>query len=532
MQFGLSDKICYCSDMEQIDAFKSPLAQEGGRREPDPCIMVIFGASGDLTGRKLIPALYNLAHDGLLPLHFACVGFARREKSHESFREEVHKDLQEHSRTQPVDASIWESFNNQIYYVQGNFDDDQAYQHLKSELEQLDKRLGTAGNRLFYLSVPSSNFTTIISKLHKNGLVSPTGLSNVGNTPWTRVIIEKPFGRDLQSAKALQTEISQYLKEEQVYRIDHYLGKETVQNLMVFRFANSLFESVWNYKNIDRVEITVAEEQGIGTRGHFWEETGLLRDIVQNHAMQLLTLTAMEPPANLSADAVRDEKVKVLECIRPINLQRFNDHVVRGQYGEGFIQGDPVCGYRQEKDVDPNSSVESYVALQLFVDNWRWAGVPFFVRGGKRLPKRVTEISIIFKDAPGFLFKGVQERFAANVLSIRIQPNEGTSLTVNCKVPGMQTTIQPVNMDFRYGAFFGGTPPEAYERLILDCMAGDPTLFARSDEALNSWSLFTPVLERWAEQPAADFPNYAAGTWGPEAADIMIAKTGRSWRLL
>jgi glucose-6-phosphate 1-dehydrogenase len=511
----------------------NPLQEpQRGRREPDPCIMVIFGASGDLTGRKLIPALYNLGREGLLPMHFACVGFARRPKTDESFREEIHQDLERYSRTKPLDPNVWQGFSQQLAYFQGNFDDDASYVQLKDYLALLDARLGTKGNRLFYLSVPASHFTTIIAKLHRNGLISSTGLSNDQGSPWTRVIIEKPFGRDDLSARELQREIAQYLLEDQVYRIDHYLGKETVQNLLVFRFANSLFEAVWNYKHIDHVEITVAEEQGIGTRGNFWEETGLLRDIVQNHAMQLLTLTAMEPPANLSADAVRDEKVKVLECIRPFDMSRFNDLVVRGQYGPGFINGQPVAGYRQEANVSPESSVETYAALQFYVDNWRWAGVPFFVRGGKRLPKRVTEISIVFKDAPGFLFRQTQARIATNVLSIRIQPDEGISLTIDCKVPGMQTSIQPVKMDFRYGSFFGGTPPEAYERLILDCMAGDPTLFARSDETLKSWELLTPILQRWEEQGAMDFPNYAAGTWGPEAAESMLRKSQRSWRLL
>jgi glucose-6-phosphate 1-dehydrogenase len=512
---------------------QNPLQEpQRGRREPDPCIMVIFGASGDLTGRKLVPALYNLAREGLLPMHFACVGFARRPKTDEEFRNEINGDLGKYSRTKPVDPQVWSSFAQQLYYFQGNFDDDNAYIQLKAYLAAMDARLSTKGNRLFYLSVPASHFTTIVAKLSQHGLVSATGKSDSEAGSWTRVIIEKPFGRDDQSAKSLQSEIGRYLLEEQVYRIDHYLGKETVQNLLVFRFANSLFEAVWNYKHIDHVEITVAEEQGIGTRGNFWEETGLLRDIVQNHAMQLLTLTAMEPPANLSADAVRDEKVKVLECIRPFDMSRFNDLVVRGQYGPGFINGQPVIGYRQEANVPSESSVETFAALQFYVDNWRWAGVPFFVRGGKRLPKRVTEISIVFKDAPGFLFRQSQQRIATNVLSIRIQPDEGISLTIDCKVPGMQTSIQPVKMDFRYGSFFGGTPPEAYERLILDCMIGDPTLFARSDETLKSWELLTPVLQRWEEQGAIDFPNYASGTWGPESAEAMIRKTGRNWRLL
>ncbi|MFZ4099082.1 MAG: glucose-6-phosphate dehydrogenase [Chlamydiia bacterium] len=519
--------------MQPPTSLPNPLQEpQNGRREPDPCIMVIFGASGDLTGRKLLPALYNLQRESLLPMHFACVGMARRPKTTDQFREEIKGDLGRFSRTQPVDNTVWDAFSQQISYFQGNFDDDDSYVKLKSYLEQIDQQQNTKGNRLFYLSVPASHFTMIIAKLSQHGLITPPHRYASDTGPWTRLIIEKPFGRDEASAVLLQEEISQYLSEEQVYRIDHYLGKETVQNIMVFRFANSLFEAVWNYKHIDHVEITVAEEQGIGTRGAFWEETGFLRDIVQNHAMQLLTLMAMECPANFSANAIRDEKVKVLECIRPIDMNHFNDYVVRGQYGPGFINGNPVRGYREEDKVDPQSGMETYCAVQFFVDNWRWAGVPFFVRGGKRLPKRATEISIVFKDAPGFLFRSSAGSMAANVLSIRIQPDEGIAFTMNCKVPGMTTTIQPVKMDFRYGTFFGGTPPEAYERLLLDCMIGDPTLFARGDEALTSWKLLTPILERWAEVPAQDFPNYAAGTWGPEAADRMIQRTGRHWRLV
>lgn len=508
----------------------NPLQELPARKEADPCLMVIFGASGDLTARKLLPALYNLEREGLLPIHFGCMGVARRPKTNESFREETFSHLESFSRIQPIDLSVFDRFQEQLFYFQGNFQEEAAYIGLKKALQELDQKLGTLGNRIFYLSVPASYFTTILEQLHRHGMISK---GNSGDaTPWTRIIIEKPFGHDLASAQQLQSELDRFLTEEQIYRIDHYLGKETVQNLLVFRFANALFEAVWNSKYINHVEITVAEDAGIGTRGAFWEETGLLRDIIQNHAIQLLTLTAMEPPANLSAEAVRDEKVKVLQCLRPIDMSRFNEYVVRGQYGAGFIHGTSVPGYREEANVQPNSSVETYVALQLFVDNWRWAGVPFFVRGGKRLPKRATEITIVFKESPNYLFVESQRAVQPCILSIRIQPDEGIALTINCKVPGAQTIIQPVKMDFRYGSFFGSSSPEAYERLILDCMSGDATLFARSDEALASWKLLTPVLERWAEQPAIDFPNYAAGTWGPEASNLMIERTGRRWRLL
>ena len=330
----------------------------------------------------------------------------------------------------------------------------------------------------------------------------------------------------------MQKELLRFLKEEQIYRIDHYLGKETVQNILVFRFANLLFESVWNNRYIDHVQITVSEDQGIGTRGAFWEEAGLLRDIVQNHMMQLLSLVAMEPPVSLGANAIRDEKVKVLKAIRPMQGDDFKNSVVRGQYGPGYINAEPVPGYRQEKNVSPTSDVETFAALRLHIDNWRWAGVPFYLRAGKRLPKRSTVITIVFKDPPGVLFQQPNNPNEPNTLALRIQPDEGTSLKINCKVPGPMSPIQPVKMDFRYGAYFGTSPPEAYERLILDCIAGDNTLFAREDEAFNSWRLFTPILEYWAANKAENFPNYQSGTWGPKAADELLTRDNRKWRLV
>jgi glucose-6-phosphate 1-dehydrogenase len=349
---------------------------------------------------------------------------------------------------------------------------------------------------------------------------------------WSRIIIEKPFGHDLDSAKALQKELMRYLREDQIYRIDHYLGKETVQNILVFRFANALFESMWNNRYIDHVQITVAEDIGIGTRGAFWEEAGMLRDIVQNHMMQLLSLVAMEPPVSLAADAIHDEKVKVLQAIRPFQQEDFTTSCIRGQYGPGFINGEPVVGYTQEKNVSPTSHVETYAALRLYIDNWRWAGVPFYLRGGKRLPKRATEIAIIFKDPPGVLFQHHNKRNEPNVLSLRIQPDEGTGLKINCKVPGPSLPIQPVKMDFRYGSYFGKSPPEAYERLIQDCILGDNTLFAREDEVLFSWQLLTPLVNYWLNTPQADFPNYQSGTWGPKAAEEMMARDKRKWRIV
>lgn len=497
-------------------------------RTIEPCIVVIFGATGDLTGRKLSPALYNLGREGMLPPNFATVGFARREKTHQQFRDEIKEDVNAFSRVKPIDETFWKNFQEKLFYHRSEFDNDEGYQALNTFLKELDTKLGTRGNRVFYLSVQPKFFPIIIQKLKENGLI----YDSKDKDHWSRVIIEKPFGHDSDSAAHLQQEIAKYLDESQTYRIDHYLGKETVQNLLVFRFANSIFESLWNYKHIDHVQITVAEEIGIGTRGHFFEEEGLLRDIVQNHMMQLLSLVAMEPPVSLSASAIRDEKVKVLQSIRPLSSSDFEKTVIRGQYGPGFINGKEAIGYRQEKDVSPTSNVETYLALRLFIDNWRWAGVPFYLRGGKRLPKRGTEIAIIFKDAPGVLFQQGGKKHDPNILAIRIQPDEGISLKINCKVPGPSSPIQPVKMDFRYGSYFGGSPPEAYERLIWDCIQGDSTLFARADEVEQSWNIYTPLLKYWAANGASNFPNYASGSWGPEAADKMIEQDKRSWRIL
>ncbi len=499
------------------------------KRNIDPCILVIFGATGDLTGRKLAPAIYNLGKEGMLPANFACVGFARREKSHEQFRNELFDEIGKHSRTGPVDQPFWKNFQEQIFYHQSEFDSDEGYEKLSAFLKQLDSRYTTRGNRVFYLSVQPKFFPIIIEKLAKHGL---TYNAHEVKDKWSRVIIEKPFGHDLESATSLHAEIAKYLSESQIYRIDHYLGKETVQNILVFRFANSIFESLWNYKHVDHVQITVAEDIGIGSRGHFFEEEGLLRDVVQNHMMQLLSLVAMEPPISLSADAIRDEKVKVLQSIRPFNPEDFEKSAIRGQYGPGFINGEKVVGYREEQDVNPESNIETYLALRLFIDNWRWADVPFFLRGGKRLPKKGTEIAIIFKDAPGVLFNQHGKKNEPNVLAIRIQPDEGISMKINCKVPGPSSPIQPVKMDFRYGSYFGGVPPEAYERLIWDCILGDSTLFARIDEVESSWIFFTPILKYCSEHPQTDFPNYASGSWGPKKADEMIEMYNRSWRLL
>lgn len=507
-----------------------PLEEVGvSSRFIDPCILVIFGATGDLTARKLLPAIYNLAREGSLPSQFAVVGFARREKSHEQFRHEIKEAINKFSRVKPVDKTIWKNFEQQIFYHRSEFDDQQGYESLNTFLEELDGKIGTKGNRVFYLSTQPRFFTTICEKLHAAELIYD---ENAIYDKWSKIIIEKPFGHDLKSAHDLQNELLQFLSEDQIYRIDHYLGKETVQNLMVFRFANSLFESLWNNRYIDHVQITVSEEIGIGRRGAFFEEAGLLRDIVQNHMMQLLSLVCMEPPVSLNANAIRDEKVKVLQALRPFTQDDFKTSIVRGQYGQGFVGGEPVKGYREEDNVNPKSNIETFVALRLFIDNWRWHGIPFYMRAGKRLPKRATEIAIQFKHPPGVLFQEHEKQHEPNVLAIRIQPDEGTSLKINCKVPGPGSPIQPVKMDFRYGSYFGMSPPEAYEKLILDCMIGDSTLFAREDEVFNSWHLLDPVLTEWNQAKANCFPNYQAGTWGPQAADDMIARDGRKWRVL
>lgn len=506
-------------------AFINPLLDVSRQQKnAEPCILVIFGATGDLTARKLIPALYNLAREGQLPTHFACVGFARRDKSHIDFREEMEEAVTEFSRKKPIDQNVWSSFKEQLYYHRSTFDDDKGYEDLKTFLATLDEKFGTKGNRVFYLSTQPSFFSLIIEKLSKHQLLSDTD-------PWTRVIIEKPFGHDLESAKILQEEITHHLKENQIYRIDHYLGKETVQNILIFRFSNPIFEAIWNNHHIDHVQITVAEEIGIGTRGHFFEEAGILRDIVQNHLMQLVSLVAMEPPTSFEANAIRDEKVKVMQSLRPIPKDQIDTFALRGQYTKGYINGEEVAAYTQETDVSPDSQIETFMAMELFIDNWRWAGVPFYIRAGKRLPKRATEISITFKEAPGFLFQSHQSHIDQNILVIRIQPDEGIALKMNSKVPGVGGPIQPVKMDFRYQNYFGSSPPEAYERLICDCMSGDSTLFARSDEVLASWALLTPVLNHWKESNLP-CPLYPSGTWGSKESEALLERSKRKWRAL
>lgn len=495
-------------------------------KSPDPCVLVIFGATGDLTSRKLIPALYNLQLDGQLPKNFVCVAFARRDKSDQDFRDEMHEAVNNFSRIKPIEKNLWDEFSSKLFYHRSDFHEDEGYLKLDQLLQGFDEKFGTKGNRLYYLSTQPSFFSLVTGKLKQHNLLYQ--YSSSLSDKWSRVVVEKPFGQDLQSAEQLQSEMTSVLNENQIYRIDHYLGKETVQNLLLFRFSNPFFEANWNNRYVDHIQITVSEDIGVGTRGKFWEEAGMLRDIVQNHMMQLLSLVAMEPPTSLNANAIRNEKVKVVESIRPFDLETIDYNAVRGQYGQGIVNDEKVKGYRQEDNVAPNSNVETYVALELFIDNWRWNGVPFYLRAGKRLPKRSTEIAVVFKEVPGFLFETHGGKVASNVLVIRIQPNEGISLRMNCKTPG-STSLQPVKMDFQYGSYFKATQPEAYERLLYDCMLGDNTLFARADEVMASWRLLTPVLEKWSQETHLNFPNYAAGSWGPEEADLLLERNGRQW---
>ncbi|HYY59356.1 MAG TPA: glucose-6-phosphate dehydrogenase [Pyrinomonadaceae bacterium] len=494
-------------------------------RTAQPCVVVIFGATGDLTKRKLVPGLYSLAQQKLLPAEFAVVGVARHVMSDEEFRASMREAVEKYGEEKSVDDAVWESFAGGLFYLTGEFNDADAFAHLRETLERLDRERGTAGNRLFYLSTAPSFFGLIAGQLGAAGLAHGEGKG------WTRVIVEKPFGHDLESARKLNRELAAVFDEEQVYRIDHYLGKETVQNLLVFRFANSIFEPLWNRQYIDHVQITNAEALGVEGRGAYYEEAGVVRDMIQNHVFQVVSLVAMEAPASLGANAVRDEKIKAMQAIRPIPPDLVGEFAVRGQYGPGYVLGDTVPGYRQETGVNPESSTETFSALKLYFDNWRWADVPFYIRSGKRLQKRVTEIAIQFKDVPHRLFTGADAPLEPNVLVIRIQPNEGITLRFGAKLPGQRMRIRWVNMDFRYGSSFGVHTPEAYERLLLDCILGDSTLYARRDMTERGWEIVTPILEAW-KKPANDFPNYEAGTWGPKAAFDLIERDGRQWRRL
>src|SRR5512142_1521239 len=487
----------------------------------DPCALVIFGATGDLTKRKLLPSLYNLQANGLLPRDFALVGVVRKPMDDEAFRDLMSAEIREFA-TRPVDAQLWAQFRERLHCVGGDVEKPETFRRLGERLVELDREHRTGGNVLFYLATPPDAFGPLVRRLGE------AGLTREEDDRWRRVVVEKPFGRDLDSARQLNEEITGVLRERQIFRIDHYLGKETVQNILVFRFANGIFEPVWNRRYIDSVQITVAEDLGVEGRGAYYDESGVLRDIIQNHIFQLLTLVAMEPPSSLGAEAVRNEKVKVLDAIRPMQPEEILAAGVRGQYGEGTVAGRRVPAYRAEKGVSPRSNVETYAALRLSVDNWRWAGVPFYVRSGKRLARRETLVSIEFKSPPLMLFRGAGvESIERNRLEMRIQPDEGIALRMKAKIPGQAIRLADVDLRFGYQDFGPQVPATGYERLLYDCMVGDATLFHRWDNVEAAWRIATPILDLWASLPARDFPNYAAGAWGPAAADELLRKDGR-----
>jgi glucose-6-phosphate 1-dehydrogenase len=502
--------------------------REGLRLErmPDPAIVVLFGATGDLAGRKVFPALYQLWRTNHLPHEFVIVGSGRKPYGDAEFRVVVHHALESHSRM-PLEPDIVATFLERVVYHAADFADDAAFDELTVRLDELDATNGTRGNRLFYLATQPSAFPRVIGQLGRCGLDH-----ELHEGGWRRVVVEKPFGRDLDSAIRLNREIGKVFREPQVYRIDHYLGKETVRNLLVFRFGNGIFEPIWNRRYVDHVQITVAESIGIENRGAFYEETGASRDVLQNHLLQLVSLVAMEPPATFDPDALRDEKVKVIRAIAPLERDELRRQLVRGQYAKGWVAAEPVPGYREEPEVDPASETETFVAARLSVDDWRWSGVPFYVRTGKRLPKRATEIAVQFREVPHRLFRDVATNPEPNLLAIRIQPDEGIILRFGSKVPGLGLEVRSVTMDFTYGSAFSVDSPDAYETLILDALLGDASLFTRADEVEEAWRVVTPMIDAWASMPPPEFPNYEAGTWGPEAADDLITREGRRWRRL
>jgi glucose-6-phosphate 1-dehydrogenase len=509
------------------DEVPNPL-RPGLRAEsaPEPCAVVIFGATGDLAHRKLVPALYNLAVTGHLPAALGIVGVAKTVHSHEEFARDMREAVGKFSRTKPIDPEIWQDFSAGLRYVPGAFDEPETFARLRVQLEELDRTRSTRGNRLYYFATPPSTFPTLLLQLKNAGLINPAS-----DIRFTRVVIEKPFGRDLASARALNRLLLEVCDERQVFRIDHYLGKETVQNLLVFRFANSLFEPIWNRHFVDHVEITAGEDLGVEGRGRYYEEAGILRDMIQNHVLQLLCLTAMEPPVAFDADAVRDEKIKVLRAVEPFEgPEQVARSVVLGQYAAGSIAGADVPGYQQEKDVAPGSRTPTFVAMRVNVRSWRWDGVPFYLRSGKRMPKRATEIAVHFQPLPHSLFgEGATQ---PDVLIVRVQPEEGIALRFAVKVPGERYRPRTVSMDFRYGATFGMASPEAYERLLLDALRGDQTLFTRKDEVEAAWKIVDSILRVTESSEFAPPHPYPAGTWGPTAADQLLGQDGRAWRRL
>ncbi|ROS74437.1 glucose-6-phosphate dehydrogenase [Cellulomonas sp. PhB143] len=506
-----------------ISAGENPLRDPRDLRLPriaGPCGLVIFGVTGDLARKKLMPAVYDLANRGLLPPGFALTGFARRDWEDQDFAQIVHDSVRDHART-PFDESTWTQLAEGIRFVRGEFGDDDAFERLRETVEKLDAERGTGGNHAFYLSVPPSAFPVVCQQL------SQSGLSASSQDAWRRVVIEKPFGHDLQSAEELNDVVSQVFDPESVFRIDHYLGKETVQNLLALRFANQLYEPIWNSNYVDHVQITMAEDIGIGGRAGYYDGIGAARDVIQNHLLQLLALTAMEEPVSFDADALRAEKIKVLSAVRlPEDLSA---HTARGQYAAGWQGGEPVVGYLEEEGFDPRSTTETFAAVRLDIDNRRWAGVPFYLRTGKRLGRRVTEIAVVFKRAPHLPFEtSATSELGKNALVIRVQPDEGVTIRFGAKVPGTAMEVRDVTMDFGYGHAFTESSPEAYERLILDVLLGDPPLFPSHKEVELSWRILDPITAHWAAEGKPE--QYRSGTWGPESADAMLARDGREWR--
>lgn len=498
------------------------------RRSPEPCSMVVFGGSGDLTRRKLIPALYRLSQRRMIPAGFTMIGLARSPMSDDQYRD-VLRSWVDKTSGHPSDHETWSTFAQGIHYLAADYRDPASYDGLIKLLADEGEIRQTGGNRIYYLATAPSDYPDIIRILGKNGMA----LEHSNGTGWIRIIIEKPFGRNLESAQELNQVVRSVFLEDQVYRIDHYLGKETVQNILVFRFANGIFEPIWNRQLIDHVQITAAEDIGVGSRADYYEEAGAVRDMVQNHILQLLALVAMEPPPDFSPDAVRSEKAKVLRSIRPFTPEDVHRYAVRAQYGRGSVGGKPVCGYLEEPGVARDSKTETFAAIRFAIDNWRWANVPFYIRTGKNLAKRATEIAVVFQRTPHFIFRQAsagQPTF--NVLAIRIQPDEGITLKIVAKLPGQSLEMRPVNMDFRYGSTFGLNLADAYERLLLDCMIGDPTLFNRDDSVEAAWSLMQPILDAWQADPSSSLPQYASGSWGPAEAETLLSNENRSWRLV